>query len=377
VEERLAAVAGDPVVPQPVFGLRHARRAVPVRDLAAKLRITAALLGCASQKDLCARFREVNPGTTFDLDRSYKWMQGRAQPRSARVYEDWATLLGTGSPTSHLQSCTVDEFLELVCDHHRVNRDALAARAGIMVGTAADEAPADRSHEARLERPRYRHLVGTYAWYANPWSSCLQGKIIRGSLAIAATAKGEPELHATAIYGGPMSLRHIQVNCPVRVVNRSIYLDLIDAGEQFRLSICLFVPGGMASVLAGVMSGASWFDADPQPAASRIVLIRIPGATVAALAASNRYIDATEPLSGDLTALGIPAGRSAGLEALLAGFLRGDHASGCIKVDRGEYSQLALAVDRMFIEDDAGAGARPLPARARRAARATVRLVKG
>ena len=43
-----------------------------VRDLACKLRVTAALLGCASQKDLCARFHEVNAGTTFELDRSYK-----------------------------------------------------------------------------------------------------------------------------------------------------------------------------------------------------------------------------------------------------------------------------------------------------------------
>jgi hypothetical protein len=65
--------------------LGAARQTIPVRDLAAKLRITAALFGCASQKDRCARFHRVNPGSTFDLDRSYKWMQGRAQPRSARV----------------------------------------------------------------------------------------------------------------------------------------------------------------------------------------------------------------------------------------------------------------------------------------------------
>jgi hypothetical protein len=102
------------------------------------LRITAALLGCASQKDLCARFHAVNPDTAFDLDRSYKWMQGRAQPRSARVYEDWATLLGTGAAAAHLQSCTVDEFLHLICDRHQVRPDALVARAGI--GSARPEA---------------------------------------------------------------------------------------------------------------------------------------------------------------------------------------------------------------------------------------------
>lgn len=53
-----------------------------VRDFGHKLRITAALLGCASQKDLCARFRAVNPATAFKLERSYKWMHGRALPRA-------------------------------------------------------------------------------------------------------------------------------------------------------------------------------------------------------------------------------------------------------------------------------------------------------
>jgi hypothetical protein len=163
-----------------------------VRDFGTKLRITAAVLGCASQKDLCAQFHKVNPGTIFDLERSYKWMQGRALPRSAQVYDDWAALLGIDRPISHLQSCTVDEFLDLVGDRHGVSRAALAARAGIVAGTAAGEAPADRRHEGKVECPRYRHLVGTYAWYANPWSSRLEGKIIRGALVIAARSCAPP-----------------------------------------------------------------------------------------------------------------------------------------------------------------------------------------
>jgi hypothetical protein len=106
----------------------------------------------------------------------------------------------------------------------------------------------------------------------------------------------------------------------------------------------------LASVLAGVVSGASWFDADPQPTAGRIVLVRVPGATAAELEASNRYVDATQPISGDLAALGIPAGALAGLDELLAEFLWGGHGSGWIKVERGEYSQLALAIDRLAME---------------------------
>ena len=89
--------------------------------------------------------------------------------------------------------------------------------------------------------------------------------------------------------------------------------------------MCLFLPGALANVLAGVMSGASWFDADPQPAASRIVMICIPGATAEELEASNRYVDVTQPLSGDLAGLGIPAGALAGWTRCCNEFLEADH----------------------------------------------------
>ncbi len=52
---------------------------------ATKLRLTAAVLGCRGRKEFCARFRAVNPGTHFDLDRSHKWLQGRALPRVERI----------------------------------------------------------------------------------------------------------------------------------------------------------------------------------------------------------------------------------------------------------------------------------------------------
>jgi adenylate cyclase len=109
------------------------KKSATVREFAAKLRITAAVFGCASQKDLCAQFHRVNPGTTFDLDRSYKWMQGRALPRSAKLYDDWALLLGTERPPAYLQSCTLDEFLDLACNRFGLSREALVARAGLDV----------------------------------------------------------------------------------------------------------------------------------------------------------------------------------------------------------------------------------------------------
>jgi TolB-like protein len=108
-------------------------RSVTVREFAAKLRITAAALGCTTQKELCAQFLRVNPGTTFDLIRSYKWMQGRALPRSAKLYDDWALLLGTERSPAYLQSCTLDDFLDLACQRFGLSREALVARAGLDV----------------------------------------------------------------------------------------------------------------------------------------------------------------------------------------------------------------------------------------------------
>lgn len=86
---------------------------------------------------------------------------------------------------------------------------------------------------------------------------------------------------------------------------------------------------------------------------------------------------AQEPISRELAALGLRVAEPAELDSLLEGFLVGGPPVGCIKVSAREYSDLALAVDRLFIDNAAGAGARPLLARARRSLRDRVRLVRG
>jgi hypothetical protein len=97
-------------------------------DLAEKLRLTADLLGCASQKDLCAAFFKVNPATEFSLDRSYKWLQGRVQPRSGRIYDDWVKLLGLTCSPGWIVSCSAREFASALGERHGQDADALLAR---------------------------------------------------------------------------------------------------------------------------------------------------------------------------------------------------------------------------------------------------------
>ena len=44
---------------------------------------------------------------------------------------DWVLLLGTERPPAYLQSCTLDEFLDLACGRFGLSREALVARAGL------------------------------------------------------------------------------------------------------------------------------------------------------------------------------------------------------------------------------------------------------
>src|SRR5262245_48901037 len=101
------------------------RGASVARDIDRKLRLTAALLGAVTRKDLAAAFRRVNPATPFDIDRANKWLQGRARPREPQVYEDWAKLLDLGHPGAWIADCDSEAFLDAICARHRRDRDAL------------------------------------------------------------------------------------------------------------------------------------------------------------------------------------------------------------------------------------------------------------
>lgn len=57
-----------------------------VREFERKLRLTAALIGANTRKDLARAFQRVNRATSFDIDRAAKWLQGRAHPRDLSLY---------------------------------------------------------------------------------------------------------------------------------------------------------------------------------------------------------------------------------------------------------------------------------------------------
>ena len=122
-------------------------------EFAKKLRIAARALGCATQKELCARFLACNPETQFRLANSYKWSQGHPQPRSGAVFDDWARVLDLDRPAQFLAECSLAEFIALVSTRYHLPDSEL----GLYLGATTPFDLADL-------------LQGNYALYSLAWS---------------------------------------------------------------------------------------------------------------------------------------------------------------------------------------------------------------
>jgi hypothetical protein len=278
-------------------------------DIGLKLRLTAAVLACASRKDLCARFRAVNPATHCDLDRLHKWMQGRALPRAQGFYDDWAKVLGLARSGAWLAGCPVEEF-----------RAALQGPGG---------APATLLPPKVIPRRRNasggpgvlggaRMLCGDYACYSHAWSPRHRGELIRGSLAIR-PGKGA---RLVATYGETLLNGSVQISGEVTVTGRSIHFLVWEPDGDLPISFSLIMPGPPASALCGMMSGVAFVAHVALPSAARVLMVRVPAA--AALEASNRYLDPSPGfLTDDLARLGLQPGRRAALDALATRYFAG------------------------------------------------------
>lgn len=292
--------------------------------LPAKLLVTQELLGCASRKELCARFRDVNPRTEFDLERSHKWMQGRARPRSSRVYEDWARLLGTDRPASWLAACTVDAFVE------EVSRlfDADAAALRLSAGAAGPGSSAGKG--------AVHYVCGAYAAYSRAWSPYFEGQLIRGSLRI------EPGrgTRFAATYREKLPSGAVDLAGTASLVGGLLHIELRDAGSGAPFYVSVLLSGRPASVLSGVASGATLAGPDPLPSTTRIALIRARDGA-AGLASSDGYLP-LEPaaVAANLELLGA---RPAAAE--LCSFLSAADRSGLIQVSQAAHARLARCFD--------------------------------
>jgi hypothetical protein len=310
-------------------------------EFAAKLRLTAAVLGNATHKGLCARFRAVNPNTPCDIDRLHKWIQGRALPRSPQLYEDWAKVLGTHRPGTWLATCSMNEFRDEIAllfgasleDMHRT--ETPRARSEAVNGTPSD--PGGR-----------RTLYGTFACYSLAWSPHYAGQLIRGALRLE-PGKGST-LRATyteALIGGP-----VQMIGDVVLSGGTLHMLLRNPDTGLPASMILIMPGPPASVLCGILSSQAFVAHHALPSASRMLVVRVPSA--ARLDTSNRYLDFSPScVSDDLDGLGLKLDAPGPLNALVAAFL----GRGIDQVSPIDQASFSSALDPLYFLPAAGKAA--------------------
>jgi hypothetical protein len=303
-----------------------------VRDIDRKLRLTAALLGTVTTKDLAAAFRRVNAATPFDVERAHKWLQGRAHPRALQVYEDWAKLLDLGRSGQWIAECDTEDFLDAICARHEFDHDALRRRA-------------DSSGGPARQQERSPPLAGTYACYSHAWSPYFRGRLIRGELSIV-TAPTPQRLLAT--YGEVLPTGRVQLEGPITLNKRAMLLDLRQGGGDAHFVFCLFPPTPPVSVLAGFMCGATIIGPDAQPSVTRIAIVRLPGSS-ARLHTAEAYLPPQGSVAEDLAALGLRVADPAAVDRHLAELLAAGDQSGPDQIPAAAYRAVVELFDRIWL----------------------------
>ena len=207
-------------------------------DLAVKFAITAAALNCATRKDLARAFARANPATTFDLDRSYKWLQGRAQPRDPKLYAEWLGLLGLQRSRDWLLECPPDEFLATLAEQFEAPPELLSQQATAFLG----EDIADQTSPMGLRR----QLEGAFAAYSWAWSPYQIGRLIRGTLTVTQSRRmARPEvIYCETLQGIPIRMQGTTYDS-----GQSLFLNLLHETGELPLFFSLFRPTPPTSVM--------------------------------------------------------------------------------------------------------------------------------
>lgn len=309
--------------------------AAAVNDLALKLHLTAAALGCHGRKELCVRFRAVNPDTFFDLERSHKWLQGRATPRYPQVYDDWARVIETTRPGAWLASCSTEAFLAELCALHNQDPAELLRRARTRMPAA--------SEGARREAAAELYLCGTYACYSHAWSPYYRGQLIGGSLTLS-TGTAHGMLGAT--YTEILLSREVSFEGQLLLGGRALHAVVQAASTGTSLFMTLCRPGPPASVLCGVMSGASIIGPEALPSMTRLVAVRVPGP---GRSGGGYLLPIEGAIVADLRAQGLSLSDTAGVDALIRDMLLADGSASADQVTAATQAQLAAALDRSYL----------------------------
>lgn len=301
------------------------------RDIDQKFRLTAAVLGVASHKDLAAAFRRINPATPFEVDRAYKWLQGRAQPRERQIYEDWSKVLGLDRPGQWIADCDAEAFLDEVCVRHGRDREDLLHHLG--------ESTSRRSRSGSVE------LAGTFVCYSHAWSPYFRGRLVRGELTVGVESSPNrlPVSYTEVLPTGALALKGAMF-----LSKHGLHVQVGDVtGDAQGITFCLFPAAPPASVLSGLMVGTTLISPDAQPSVTRVVLMRLPAASPQ-LRSVDAYLPRQGSVAEDLAQFGLHVGDAAAVDLRLAEFLNGS-GEGFDQIPVSAYRALADLFDRDWL----------------------------
>ncbi|MET3577546.1 hypothetical protein ABID19_000561 [Mesorhizobium robiniae] len=303
------------------------------QHIAQKLRLTVALLGTITRKDLAAAFRSVNPNTAFDLGRADKWLQGRAQPRQLGVYDDWSKLLKLEQPGAWIAESDLPSFTAAICARHGIDRAELERRAGAHF-------EASPGHE---ERSPGLAVAGAYACYSRALSPYYRGQFIRGSLSIEAG----PGAHGlTAAYREALPTGQLLLGGVMTLAKRGLYAHLKEAGGDAQFFLCLFPHSRPGGALGGYMCGTTIIGPEPQPSLTRILMVRLRNP---APQAWGGYLPPDGSIAADLASLGVTVEQPEAVDRQLAQFLAGDSDGGASQIPPAEFRAILDVFDRHWL----------------------------
>ncbi len=118
------------------------------------------------------------------------------------------------------------------------------------------------------------YLCGTYACYSLAWSPYYQDHLIGGELTIGPEAR---QSVLTASYTENLLSQAVTFEGDLRLAGRTVHIGLRECSAGSPLFMTMFLPGLPASVLCGVMSGATFMGPEALPSATRLVAYASPG----------------------------------------------------------------------------------------------------
>jgi len=299
-------------------------------QFAEKLRLTAKALGCVTQKELCARFLEVNPQTQFELGNSYKWISGRAQPRSGGVFDDWARVLDLERSGRFLADCPLEEFRLLLAGRYEIADDAPTAEPKVAEAFSLG-----------------RMLQGSYAVYSLAWSKAARGSVIRGWLEIEPGEGGElAAQYSEQLPGGALTFSGRGV-----ASHRALHFFLEDPEHQSTLFLCCHTPTAPGNALLGLMAGSAYHDPESRPMAVRMLCVRNLNPSDG-MASPNRYLGpSVDDIQKDIRGLGYHLAEDSDIGELCASYLSPGDGWGVVEVPMAEVETLIMRFDYQLLPE--------------------------